>query len=501
MASSRKRWMLTEDNLRRFQPSLIQPMEPVSISSRDDGDNDAVANEDPAVDAVIAREAPAARVARLRSWVYNAMLTLVGLGDEGVAVLADEELYIAGPGDVRLAPRYRKRTTARLKTGAERIEGAEGAEVEADQRHYYRNSDDNDDDNDETEEQEQEGPDLSDPAYWQAKLRYLEAKCRPLSQAHRKRRRLAPASQIAAEDAARAEAEASAAEGRGYGCGYDFPSGRKQQQEQADPQILSDEQRQAREEARAEARAEQARIEQSKLLWRDKRGNIERWVQTIPPPPALPKSSPRGQAYWSTTGGVPHLPYGGLGGPAFDSQHDLPVPYYQQPAAVLSDSSIVEITPAQFSNVQPDPPHETQQQEQLQQQQQQHQQQEARQQSQATTAMRAPYDAVLDAERSAVTAQPVPQHTTPHDVADASLDLSAVTAATAPPTAATPATQPIETPNTSASPGEVPNGDDASGPTGAASHKRGSHGQQGTPAARSKRRRVGTDTDNDCGKV
>ncbi|KAL1890938.1 hypothetical protein Sste5346_007935 [Sporothrix stenoceras] len=480
MASSRKRWMLTEDNLRRLQPSLIQPMAPVSISSGDDDDVVIAAenNEDPAVDAVIAREAPAARVARLRTWVYNAMLTLVGLGDEGVAVLAADELYIAGPGDVRLRANVQRHNT-RLK--------GEGGDDDFDEEEV--------EDDDETSRQ---GPDLSDPAYWQAKLRYLEAKCRPLSQERRKRRRLAPPSQIAAEDAACAEAEARAAEGRGFGCGYNATSYQHQHKQ---AEVLSEEQRQRQREerqAREEARAERARIEQSKLLWRDKRSSIERWVQALPIPPVAPKTP----SFWEATGGVPVPPYGGLGGPAFDSKNISSSAQYPHLAAALSDSSIVEITPAQFSSIQTPQTQETEK-----------AHRPPVQQPQTLTinnmistegqpGLHVPHIVSAGTESTAPTAQPMQrQHSAAHAMADASLDLSAVTKDTAPPTAATPVTLAMDTPHTSASPGEVSPGDDVLAPGGSAawptSHKRGSHGgHQSTAAAPGKRRRIGTDTDN-----
>lgn len=493
--------MLTEDNLRRLQPSLIQPMAPVSISSGDDDDDDvAVAaaknNEDLAVDAVIAREAPAARVARLRTWVYNAMLTLVGLGDEGVAVLAVDELYIAGPGDVRLRAKFQKHNTRLRGEGEGEEEDDEVVEEETEGNEV-------DVDGDETQ-----GPDLTDPAFWQAKLRYLEAKCRPLSQERRKRRRLAPPSQIAAEDAARAEAEARAAEGRVFGCGYDAMSTQHQHSHQKQQtEVLSEEQRQRQREerqAREEARAERDRIEQSKLLWRDKRSSIERWVQALPTPPV----APRAPSFWEATGGVPIPPYGGLGGPAFDS-NNIPssaAAPYPHPAAALSSSSIVEITPAQFSSIQTPQTQDTTL------------HQPPVQQSQALTinnmisaespqpGLHVPHIITVGTESTVLTAQPMQrQHSAAHAMADASLDLSAVTKDTAPPTAATPVTVAMDTPNTSASPGEAPHGDDLLMSTAAGggasewptSHKRGSlGGHQGTSAVPGKRRRIGTDTDN-----
>ncbi|CAK7233715.1 hypothetical protein SEUCBS140593_008694 [Sporothrix eucalyptigena] len=328
MTSTGVRGDLTEANLRRLQPSLIQPMPPVSISS---GDDDSNGTAKPAADAAAAvREPPAARVARLKTWVYNAMLTLAGLGHEGATILAEDELYIAGPGDVRLRPMGPSVARAKLKREGKIEDGDE----------YYADG--------------REPPDLSDPEYWQAKLRYLESKCMPLSQERRKRRRLAPESQIAAEDAARADAEARAAEG-----GAGFATQPTQDEAAAEPSAADLQRQQEERQAREEARAERERIEQSKLLWREKRGRIDRWVQALTPP-SLTRCVGGGCA-WLGAGVPPHAaPFAGdIGGPPLPKIIDV---------ADMSDSSIVEITPAQFSNTPEQRPRPSQQQQQQQQQ-------------------------------------------------------------------------------------------------------------------------------------
>ncbi|CAK7233255.1 hypothetical protein SBRCBS47491_008546 [Sporothrix bragantina] len=305
-------------------------MPPVSISSGDDEDDKKKA----AAGATTANEEDsAARVARLRTWVYNAMLTLAGLGEEGAKILAADELYIAGPGNVRL------RTDGQMAKRLKRDETN-------DSRLLNEMSQDNG--GDLSAQNTQEEPDLNDPTYWQNKLRYLESKCMPLSQERRKRRRLAPESQIAAEDAARIEAELRAAEGGG------FAPVVPQNTHDAAAVLSPEEVRRQHEEkqARDESRAERERIEQSKLLWREKRARIDRWVQALAPP-QLTRCSDGGYS-WLFAGVPSHAaPFAGnIGGPPLPRIVDV---------ADMSDVSIVEITPAQFSNVRQQQPQQQQQ--------------------------------------------------------------------------------------------------------------------------------------------
>lgn len=190
---------LTEENVRKLQPSLIRPMSPVSISSSKDDAAASMTDDE--------------KIARLKSFVYHVMQTLLGLGSEGQQIVEADELYVAGLDDVRL----------RWPLAAQQ-------------------------------------PDLSDPAYWEAKLQYFENKCQPLSQERRKRRRL--------EQAA--------------GERHSTRAGAARVPDDADD----------------EAQAERAQIEESKVLWRAKQSSIEAWLDQLP---AFQKPQPQ-RAQWRAAG-------------------------------------------------------------------------------------------------------------------------------------------------------------------------------------------------------
>ncbi|OAA65477.1 hypothetical protein SPI_02264 [Niveomyces insectorum RCEF 264] len=266
---------LTEANLKHLQPSLVRPMSPMSISS---GETDTAAETAAAADV---------RVARLQARVYNAMQTLVELGPEGLRTVEADELYIAGPGDVRLRGTNVPRPGSGSGSGPEPL------------------------------------PNLADPAFWEAKLRDLEAQCKPLCQARRKRRRLesdgaAQAAPPSNKRRAKLPTGATGAEGVVV-------------VEAKKPQLTLQEE--------AEAQAEKARIEESRLLWLDKRSMIERWVQTVPLDEncLLPRQ---------LGGCAPHQMTRTLAGPPAPEDTKGP-----RPAAASSDASVVEITSTQFSQM------------------------------------------------------------------------------------------------------------------------------------------------------
>ncbi|EFX00615.1 hypothetical protein CMQ_7617 [Grosmannia clavigera kw1407] len=257
MEPSAEGLQLTETNLKKLQPSLIRPMSPMSISSGEDE--------------VVADLAKPERIARLKSWVYNAMQTLVGLGSEGRGVVEADELYVAGPGDVRLRGADSKTAGTR-----KRMCPAEDGEVDAGADMVQ--------------------PDLSDAEYWETKLRYLEARCQPLCQERRKRRRLEPAAEEQEKKTAAVAAAAEEAEG---------------------------------------ARAECLRIEESRLLWRDKQDAIDVWIRGLPPIERPRQFSPiPDDSHSSPTSRS-----------SYDSSHSKDT---NKPPS--SDSSIIEITSTQFSH-------------------------------------------------------------------------------------------------------------------------------------------------------
>lgn len=310
MESTSEGFRLTEANLRKLQPSLIRPMSPMSISS---GDGD-----------VLEQLATDERIARLKSWVYNAMQTLVGLGSEGRGVVEADELYVAGPGDVRL--RGQDLEAAGLGAGEKEARNRAG-HLPGQRMHT---AEDGRPDADVVQ------PDLSDAKYWKTKLRYLEEKCQPLCQAsRRKRRRLAPAADKtrAKPDERRKEDAAGTAEARPAA---DDVEGRQ---------------------------AERSRIEESKLLWRDKQDAIDAWIGGLPrelqTPPQRPLSlradrplavepprafspSPLPSSRSSPFEDEPLVLGPGDGHSSDNSRHKSHSP--------SSDSSIIEITSTQFSH-------------------------------------------------------------------------------------------------------------------------------------------------------
>ncbi len=256
---------LTEANLRRLQPSFIRPMAPVSVSSGNEGaakrTAPAAAAAAAAAAALLANSktsapaplaplppAPAAasaaeRVARLKVWVYNAMQTLESLGAAGQQILAVDELYVV-PGTSHI--RWR-----------------------------------NNQGQPQQQQQQQQLPNLDDPAFWEAKLQYFEAKCRPLNHVQRKRRRLAtallPGLEAEAAGHRQQQQQQQQQPQQPQQPGPGSPLTTEQQQHQVQKRQLEQQLRQVEHEI-----DEHVRIEQTRLLWRDKRASIERWVHGLP---------------------------------------------------------------------------------------------------------------------------------------------------------------------------------------------------------------------------
>ncbi|CAK7268706.1 hypothetical protein SEPCBS57363_003231 [Sporothrix epigloea] len=279
---------------------------PISISSGDGEDSKTRSAADVAV---ANNEAAAPRIARLKIRVYNAMLALSRLGKEGAEILTANVPYISGPGDARMPPAGH--TTKRTRQKYAGNGGGISTQVR---------------------------PDLDDPSYWLAKLQYLESSRKALSQKRRQRYLRAQESQVATE-ASRAAAVAAAT--------ANSPA-EKLQRQQRELQ------------AREEARAERIRLAQFKLLWRERRQRIDRWVQTLVPPDL--KRCADGGFVWLLAG-VPSHPapiaveLGNIASQTVDP-------------ADLSESSVTEMTPVQFFSARRKQPQERAQEQNLQQEQQ-----------------------------------------------------------------------------------------------------------------------------------